>query len=184
MESLGYQKSLTFKHFIMRTLVYIFVLSLTVLSTAQAQRTTETQLELDDVVITTNATYLSEVQDANTPTVVATLQREAATYDVSTSKGFDKQLKDTFEMVFKNNKGSIDAFYDSSGKIVSAMENFRDVLLPGKVRDQVFKENKDWQMTGNQYTSSYAGGDLIKRTYKIKLRNGNHKKDVVINLND
>jgi G3E family GTPase len=168
----------------MRTLVYIFVLSLTVLSTTHAQRTTETQLELDDVIITTNTTYLTEVQDTNTPTVVAQLQKEAAVYDVSNSKGFDKQVRETFEMVFRNNKGSIDAFYNSSGEIVSALENFRDVLLPGKVRDQVFKENENWQMTGNQYTSSYSAGDLIKRTYKIKLRNGNHKKDVVINLND
>lgn len=167
----------------MRTLVYIFVLSLTVLSTGQAQEITETQLELDDVVITTNATYLSEVQDGNTPSIVATLQRQAASYDVTKNNEFNKQVAETFEMVFRNKNGSIDAFYDNTGKIVSAMESFRNVLLPGEIRDRVYKENVDWQMTSNQYTSSYSDNDLIKRTYKIKLRKGNHKKDVVINLN-
>ncbi|MCW5519443.1 hypothetical protein J1N09_06315 [Aureitalea sp. L0-47] len=165
----------------MRTLITIFALGFAFLAYAQDPDPL-TRYELEDVVVTANSAYLATVQDENTPAVARMLQKQAATYDVRSNKEFDKNVADYFEMVFKNNSGNIDAYYDNKGRIVAASEFFKDVQLPAKVRDEVFKGNDEWKMTSNRYSSSYNDTDLVRRTYKIKLEKGDHKKDVVIHF--
>jgi hypothetical protein len=139
-------------------------------------------MELDDVLVSANAAYLSNVQDENTPTAVALLQQEAVLYDVSANRKFDPKSSDTFEMIFKNGHGKLNAFYDATGKIIEAYESFTNVSLPKSIRDRIFKANENWQMTGNQYNSTYSDNNYINRTFKIRLQNGSHSKDIVINL--
>ena len=111
------------------------------------------------------------------------LQTQAAIYDVRTSKEFDSEVKnETFEMIFKNSKGSINAFYNSSGGIESAYERFRNILLPRSVQRQIYESHKDWTMVGNLYASSYEGTNLVNRSYKIKLEKGDDKENLIIHL--
>ncbi len=166
----------------MRTLVSILAVCLTFASYAQKDNNQATSIALEDVLITSNANYLQAVQDESTPATVKKLQREVATYSLRENSEFDQSVKTPFEMVFKNAHGQIDAFYDVSGKVISSFEKFRNILLPETIRDQVFHDNLDWEMISNQYSSSYSDENKIKRTYKIKLRNGDHKKDIVIKL--
>lgn len=168
----------------MRTLVSILAVGITFLSYSQEPNNQAPLVELDNVVVSTvNANYLAAVQDQNTPQEVALLQKEAAIYDVRTSKEFDSDVKnETFEMVFKNSKGSINAFYDASGGIESAYERFRNILLPRAIQLQLYQSHKDWTMMGNLYASSYEGSDHADRSYKIQLEKGDDKKNVVIHL--
>ena len=168
----------------MKTLVNILVVGITFLSYSQEPFNQTQLIELDDVAISTvNANYLMSVQDQNTPHVVAILQKEAAQYDIRTSKGFDSKLKkESFEVIFKNSKGSINAFYTSSGKIQSAYERFSNIMLPRSVQQQMYRSNKDWSMVGNLYVSRYEGDDLLNRSYKILLEKGDDKKKVIIDL--
>jgi hypothetical protein len=165
----------------MRALITILVLGISFLSYAQDPDPL-TKYELEDVVVTANSAYLATVQDENTPTVARMLQKQAAVYDVRSNREFDKNAPGYFEMVFKNNNGNIDAYYDNKGRIVAASEVFENVQLPNTVRQEVFKGNNEWKMTSNRYSSSYNDNDLVKRTYKIKLEKGDHKKDVVIHF--
>jgi Ca2+-binding RTX toxin-like protein len=168
----------------MKTLVSILAVGITFLSYSQEPNNQTPLVELDNVVVSTvNSNYLAAVQDQNTPQEVALLQKQAAIYDVRTSKEFDSNIKnETFEMIFKNSNGSINAFYNASGGIESAYERFRNILLPRSVQRELYQSHKDWNMVGNQYASSYEGNDLIDRSYKIKLEKGNDKKNVVIHL--
>ncbi len=166
----------------MRTLVTILAVSLTLVSYAQQDNNQTSTIDLDDVLVTANTSYLNAVQDESTPTTAKQLQKQVATYNVSANSEFDKTAKQSFEMIFKNAYGTIDAFYDASGKVIESYEKFKNILLPGPIRDQVFRDNLDWEMISNQYVSDYSGDNLIKRSYKVRLQNGNHKKDVVINL--
>jgi hypothetical protein len=170
----------------MKTLAFIFALGITFLSYSQETNNQTTLVELEDVVISTvNANYLATVQDENTPQEVARLEREAAQFDVRTSKEFDSDVKmESFEMIFKNSKGSINAFYNASGKIQSAYERFRNILLPRAVQQQLYQSHKDWSMVGNLYASRYDGNDLIDRSYKIQMVKGDEKKNVVIQIQD
>lgn len=168
----------------MKTLVSILVVGITFLSYSQETNNQTQLVELDNVVVSTvNANYLAAVQDQNTPQEVALLQKQAAIYDVRTSKEFDSEVKnETIEMIFKNSNGSINAFYNSSGRIESAYERFRNILLPRSVQRQLYRSHKDWNMVGNLYASRYEGTNLIDRSYKIQLEKGDDKKNVVIHL--
>lgn len=168
----------------MKTLVTLFALGITFLSYSQEPFNQSQLVELEDVAISTvNTNYLRRVQDQNTPNEVAILQKEAAHYDIRSSEGFDSNIKnESFEVIFKNSKGSINAFYTSSGKIQSAYERFNNIKLPRGVQQQMYRANKDWTMVGNSYASRYEGDDLINRSYKILLEKGADKKKVVIHL--
>ena len=168
----------------MKALVSILILGITFLCYSQDPVNKTKLIELDDVTISKlNGNYLMAVQDQNTPQVVAMLQIEAALYDIRASKGFDSKLKkESFEMIFKNSKGSINAFYTSSGKIQSAYERFRNIMLPRSVQQQMYRSNKGWSMASNLYVSRYVGEDLIKRSYKIILEKGDDKRKVVIHV--
>ena len=166
----------------MRTLVSILVFGITFLTYSQENQNQTSVLELDDVLVSANAAYLNNVQDENTPATVKQLQQEVVTYNVRDNKDFDATSDEPYEMIFKNASGMINAFYDSSGQVVATYEKFKDILLPNEIRDRVFRENSLWKMIGNQYRSTYSDNNLIKRTFKIQLQNGDHKKDIVINL--
>ena len=166
----------------MKTLVTsLFVLGFIFLSNAQVINDSKSAVELEDIIITNiNNGYLSAVQDMETPEVVASLQREAAGYNVRMNKAFDKRYSRTFEMLFTNNFGKINAFYDTKGKITSTIESFKNVPLPKSVRQEILRSYANWEMVGNRYSGSYNDGNLIKRNYKVLLKNGDDTKRVVI----
>ncbi|MEL6811141.1 MAG: hypothetical protein AAFP76_07390 [Bacteroidota bacterium] len=167
----------------MKTLVTLLAVGMTsLLGYAQEPGNQGSAVALDKVVVySLNATYLQGVQDKNTPNEVALLQRKAALYDVRSNKDFSEDHKDeTYEMVFKNSKGLIDIFYNSQGKIESAYERFRDVLLPKVIQKQLYQSYKGWTMVGNLYASAYKGDDLIDRSYQIQLRKGEDRKNIVL----
>lgn len=110
------------------------------------------------------------------------LQEKAASYDVTSNAAFDKKTKKSFEIVFKASNGDIIAYYNRSGEILSARENFKNVVLPIEVRKKVFQENDGWVISGNRYASLYHNNDITNKVYRIKLRNGNLKKNLVIDL--
>lgn len=168
----------------MKTLISIFIVGISFLCYSQDPINKTNLVELDDVTIfTINANYLASVQDQYTPSEVALLQDKVAHYNISKSKEFDSNLKgETFEVIFKNSKGSINAFYNSSGKIGSAYERFNNIMLPRVVQKQLTEFNRDWSVVGNLYACRYDGEDLINRSYKILLEKGDDKKKIVIHV--
>ena len=85
-------------------------------------------------------------------------------------------------MAFRNSKGSIHVFYDNQGKIESAFERFRDVVLPIKVLVEILEAHKDWDLVGNLYVSSYdKKSDNLIRSYKIDLQRGLDRRTVKVN---
>jgi len=158
----------------------LFALGFMFLSNAQVTNDSESMIELEDLVVTNlNADYLTAVQDRETPKVVASLQRKAAGYNVLGNKAFDNKQSGSFEMLFTNNQGKINAFYNSKGKITYTIESFKNVLLPKSVRQEIQRSNANWQMVGNRYTSLYNHNKLIKRNYKVMLKNGDYTKSIV-----
>ena len=170
----------------MKTSISMLVVGLiSFLSFAQAPNNQGSLVELDNVVVTAiNTSYLTAVQNQDTPKEVALLQQEAAQYDVQSIPSFSKDVTtdDTFEIVFKNSKGFLNAFYDASGTIDASYERFRDIMLPRSIQRKIFDSHQGWTMTGNLYASAYEGGDLINRSYKIQLEKGDDKKRIMIHV--
>ncbi len=151
---------------------------------SQEPNNSTTMVELDDVTLSNvNATYLATIQDKNVPAAVVLLQQEAANFDVRSSKNFSEEVTtDVFEIVFRNSKGYLNAFYDNTGKIESAYERFKNIALPKTLQHQLYRVHQGWTMTGNLYSSAYEDEILIDRSFKILLKKGNVKKNVVFHL--
>ncbi len=93
------------------------------------------------------------------------------------------QNKDDFDeylVTFNTRKGYLEAHYTNEGKIVSTYQNFKDILLPPAVRNQLYSNNKEWTMISNKYVASGRSDRLDREVYKIRLENGNKKKTVKI----
>jgi hypothetical protein len=168
----------------MKTLVSILVLGITFLSYSQENHSQASVLELDDVIVSAHAAYLNKVQDEKTPAAVKRLQQEVVTYNVRMNKDFDKTSNEPYQMLFKSTSGMISAFYDASGQVVASYEKFKDIMLPEAIRDRVFRDNANWEMISNKYVSNYTDNKLTKRTFKVKLQNGNLKKDMIFDVNN
>ncbi|NNK55596.1 MAG: hypothetical protein HKO97_13630 [Flavobacteriaceae bacterium] len=169
----------------MKTFISMLVVGMiSFLSFAQESHNQTSMVELEDVVVlAVNTSYLATVQDENTPKEVTLLQRDAANFDIRSNPDFSEDVTtDTFEMVFRNSKGSIDTFYNKHGKIEASYERFRNILLPRAIQRQLYQSHQGWTMTGNLYASAYENDDLIDRSYKIQLEKGDDKKSVVIHV--
>jgi len=161
----------------------MLVLGLTTLGISQEFSEAIPPVELTNVTVSpANENYLYSVRDENTLSVVRDLQEKAAVYDVTQNAKFNNQIKESFEVVFKATNGSIKAQYNRDGKILSARESFKNVVLPVEVRKRAFQGNDGWVMSGNRYASLYKNNDLINKFYKIKLRKGDNKKNLVVNM--
>ena len=160
----------------------LFALGFIFLSNAQVINDQASIIKLEDVLLAKNSAYLSAVQDSDTPRTVALLQKEAAGYDVCADKAFDRKETTTFEMLFKNNHGKINAFYNSEGKITATNESFRNISLPKVMQQDIYRKHANWEMVGNKYTSRYNDNNLIKRQYKLLLKKGNDTKSIVISM--
>jgi len=166
-----------------KLVVGITVLGLCNLGFSQNTIEAVPRVELNNVTVSpSNLQYLHSVRDKNTSSVVRDLQEKVAVYDVAKNAKFDNKMKQYFEVVFKATNGSIKAQYNRDGKIISARENFKNVVLPLEVRKMAFESNDGWKMSGNKYVSFYLNDDLATKVYKIKLTNQNLRKNVIIDM--
>lgn len=162
----------------------MLVLGLTTLGISQESAEANPRVEFSNVTKSTlaNENYLYSVRDKNTLSVVRDLQEKVAAYDVTQNGKFDNKMKESFEVVFKATNGRVKAQYNRDGKILSARESFKNVVLPIEVREKAFQGNDGWVMSGNRYESLYENNNLINKSYKIKLRKGAIKKNLAINM--
>lgn len=161
----------------------ILVLGLTSLGFSQQAAEPFLTASLEDFASApANAFYLESVADDKTPRVVQTLQQKAAAFDVTANAEFDSNSDQPFEVVFKSNKGSLIAQYNSAGEIISARENFKDVALPKAIRGKAAELGTDWKMHHNRFQSNYVEGKVLKKVYRINMRNGDQRKTLTIHI--
>lgn len=84
----------------------------------------------------------------------------------------------TYHVTFKSSKGHLSADFDHKGELINTYQKFADIALPLDVRREVYMSNKGWTMTSNKYIASGSGDLLEKEVYKIKLENGNQKRNI------
>ncbi len=92
----------------------------------------------------------------------------------------NKQDFDEFLVTFTTSKGFLEALYTNEGEIVYNYQNFKDILLPPAVRNQLYVENKGWTMVSNKYVAVGKSDQIDKEVYRIRLENGNKRKSVKI----
>lgn len=135
-------------------------------------------VELEGVVLSSpNYDYLAEVREPGVSPTIGKLEREVANFDLKESPMYNK-IDKAYEVFFENNKGKIVAVYDENGKIISAFENFGDVMVPTAVREAVYQAYPDWKMNGNKYVVTYYYDKGARKTYHFQLEKNNKKKNL------
>ncbi|MCB7479711.1 hypothetical protein [Christiangramia sediminis] len=91
---------------------------------------------------------------------------------------FEEDKYSSYVVTFRSSKGHLSADFNKEGELVKTFQKFQDIALPLDVRREVYMANKGWTMTSNKYIASGNGDLLEKEIYKVKLENGNQKRNV------
>ncbi len=149
-------------------IVGLFVLGLASPLFSQVVKTEELS---EVVVMAVNYKYLNQVDNTEAAIPVKMLERKAAAYDV-TSQDFYQDDFDFYTVSFYIPDGKLVAVYDAEGKIIRTIEKFNNVSLPDAVKKSVLKRYPNWTIVKDVYRVSYAEAKGAKKTYKLKLKNG------------
>jgi len=168
-----------------KLIIGLFVIGFTSLGYSQNTEGEAKQVELTGVTISAllNSSYLDKVQDGTFSPRVIALENEAARFDVTKSSGFDRRFE-VYKVIFKKPNGHIIAAYDGTGKIVSSIEEFKNIQLPPAVYNSVFKENPGWALQSNVYLVSYDHYKGVKKNYQLQMGKDNSNKSKWINIEE
>ena len=147
---------------------------------SQEPRKEVNEVVLEGVIVTSpNSDYLAMVQDKNTPETVKRLERKAASFDILESPVYNK-IDKAYEVFFSNSKGRIVATYDDEGKILTSVEKFANVVVPGPIRNTVYQTYPDWTMNENTYRVTYFHNKGVKKTYHFQISKGDDTKNLKV----
>ena len=149
-------------------IVGLFVLGLASPLFSQVVKTEELS---EVVVMAVNYKYLNQVDNTEAAIPVKMLERKAAAYDV-TAQDYYQDDFEFYTVSFYIPDGKLVAVYDSEGKIIRTIEKFNNVNLPNAVKKAVLKRYPNWSIVKDVYRVSYAETKGAKKTYKLKLKNG------------
>lgn len=165
------------------SLIFVFAATL-----SQAQQIT--QLEEAKVGFAPLEVEVTEDGDSFTYTVSESFSGEFVDNPIAFMKAnfdiqnfiakYENRGYDSYQITFQNGKGYLLAEFDNDGEVVKTFQKFEDIPLPLDVRRELYNSNKGWTMTQNKYMASGRGELLEKEIYKIKLENGNSKRNVKI----
>ena len=150
-----------------------FIVGLFVLGLASPLFSQEVKTEeLSEVVVmAVNYKYLNQVDNTEAAIPVKMLERKAAAYDV-TAQDFYQDDFEFYTVSFYIPDGKLVAVYDSEGKIIRTIEKFNNINLPDAVKKSVLKRYPNWTIVKDVYRVSYVETKGAKKTYKLKLKNG------------
>jgi hypothetical protein len=123
--------------------------------------------------------YLRKVQTAITPQAVSEYRVMAVHYDVASSDLFDGRDA-LFLVVFRTQKGAIEASYDWSGEVVESIERFRNIALPNKIIRSGMQYHSGWRVVGTNYYVYYLKDRTTRISYSIYISNGSKKKKILL----
>lgn len=167
----------------MKTIPIIFMFCSVLLTHAQSNSQNsiiEENIELEDlpeIVITKIGDDFSfYLTDKNPDLSIQNLQNHFIAYDL----GKDYEGYENYLVLMRNEKGTLTATYNQNGKLVRVVEKYENVTLPDKIIFSVFKNYPGWGIVNDKYLYTQADGDVLKKQYKLKIKNGNKTKRITL----
>lgn len=158
-------------------LIGTMILGLASLGYSQGSDTAIEEVKLSDVTVTPiNAEYMNEVHGGTGSIRVYTLEREASRFNLKESPFFNEGGLSKVQFSQKN--GRISATYSFDGKILSANEKYKNLILPKAVRNAVYEQYSDWDIDSTVYLVNYNSKRGAKKVYKITVKKGPHKMNL------
>ncbi len=166
----------------------LFAIGLTTLGFSQEKNSLFDEIKLKDVIISHNSNnevfkaninfnYLDKVQDYTTASFVKELESEASRYNVLESPKFDGR-DEPFKIIFKGTKGYIIATYDSSGKILTTKEHYKDIMLPKNMSKSIAMQYPQSGVLKVVHTVNYTDQKDVTKIYRVQIMNNNSKKNL------
>jgi hypothetical protein len=135
---------------------------------------------LPAVVIKSAGTDFSVyLPDRNADPKVRRLEDSFIAYDL----GKNYEGYDTYLVIMETKGGSLSATYNEKGKLMSVVENYKNVKLPNDVIYSVYKSYPGWQIVNDKYLYSQKEGDVQKKQYHLKIKNGKQTKNLTVHPN-
>ena len=160
----------------MKLLLFIclFIAGFTIIAPAQIKTLPSITL------LSRNYKYLKALDNNEVAQPVQMLEQQAAVYDVKESEFYQDDY-DTYYVSFYLPMGYILAIYDSSGKLLSTAEKFKNLAVPSAVRTAVADRYPNWGISKNIYRVNYEDERGAKKVYKLILENGKKRLRVKVN---
>ena len=157
------------------SLICLFIAGFTIIAPAQVKTLPSITL------LARNYKYLRSLDNKEVAQPVQMLEQQAAVYDVKESEFFQDDF-DTYYVSFYLPMGYILAIYDSTGKLLSTAEKFKNVAVPSVVRTAVIERYPNWAISKNIYRVNFEDAKGAKQVYKLVLENG--KKRIRVKVNE
>lgn len=90
----------------------------------------------------------------------------------------------TYLVSFKSRKGALNAEFDGSGNKKRSNLRFKNVLVPAQLQHQLYRDHKGWAVIKTVHIAGENNGKVKRDFYKIKMKKGNQKKRLKINVSD
>lgn len=94
--------------------------------------------------------------------------------------GKDYEGYDTYLVIMEIKGGSLSATYNEKGKLVSVVENYKDIKLPGDVIYSVYKKFPGWEIVNDKYLYTQKEGDVLKKQYHLKIKKGKETRKLTV----
>lgn len=166
--------------------IWLLVLGLTTMSYSQIKTDTnpnEGPMSIENlpgvVIKSAGKDFSVYVPDRNTDATVRKLENKFIAYDL----GKDYEGYETYLVLMEIEKGSLSATYNEKGKLMSVVENYKNIKLPSQVIYSVYKKYPGWKIINDKYLYSQKAGDVIKKQYNLKIQKGKEKRNLVVNAN-
>lgn len=163
-----------------KTSVILAALGMSIFTSAQNSQPGYEAKFLNVGPLKTNYVYLHKVQNNLTPNHVRYLENVVSYWDVTGLEKFDKQNEQPFEVTFKSSHGAITASYDNEGKILSAVERFRDIALPNNLSILIAREYPKWEISKSRYSIIYTRAHEPQKRFRVQIRKGKLKQWLTI----
>ncbi|WP_372754428.1 hypothetical protein [Mariniflexile sp.] len=138
-----------------------------------------TKNAIDEPVINLNYVYLDKVNDETTAYDVKLLEAMASRYDVKNSPNYDG-VQETYQTIFRGDKGYIIATYDNESKILKTKERYTDIKIPKKMVNSILMKYPKSHFLKVVHNVNYSQIKGVKKTYKIRILNNNETKNLKI----
>jgi hypothetical protein len=168
----------------MKKLIYLFLIAVVAINTASAQdEIFPAKLKKEEMPGMVLAAIKRDFKD-----VVSINEYRALPVEILEEgwivdyNPFNKNLKssyDTYEVKFSGKNISGRAIYDAEGKLLSMVENMKDVLLPHFIQKNIGVNFPGWAVSGDHEIVSMNQDNRQKVYYRITLAKGKEKKQVV-----
>ena len=110
---------------------------------------------------------------------VRRLEEKFIAYDIGTAyEGAESYL-----LIMETKNSSLSATYNGKGKLIRVVENYKNIRLPNEVLYSIYKTYPDYTIVNDRYLYTQEEGDILKKQYNIKIKNGRRMLKLTVHSN-